>query len=258
MAPPARLFYGCAVFRRLVRRLLYRFGWDTRSRHRTPVRILREALGRLPDQVGPPVLDAGSGNGGVAVFMPDVEVIGVDVNPPAETPSNLTLTQGTITDLPFPDGSFPLVICIDVLGYLSPEARQKAIGELVRVASHGVLIACPHGPLARSCDRDFEYALLQRERPVPEWITETSPYPYPTAGDVADSVRRASADASLSLSYCEPAQVSRLVRAAAARSKPLYAAVNLLFGLLLPLIPAPSEQTGYRMILFGEHVRGPS
>jgi hypothetical protein len=69
---------------------------------------------------------------------------------------------------------------------------------------------------------------------------------------VADSVRRASGDTSLSLSYCEPARVSRLVRAAAARSTLLYAAVNLLFGLLLPLIPEPSEETGYRMVLFAE------
>jgi hypothetical protein len=183
--------------------------------------------------------------------MPDVEVTGVDLHPPAETLPNLTFRQGTITDLPFPDRSFPLVSCIDVLEYLSLEDRDKAIGELVRVASHGVLIACPNGKLARSCDREYERALLERERPVPEWITEPSPHPYPTAG-VADSVRRASADASMSIAYCEPTRVSGLVRAAAARSKLLYVAVNLLFGLLLPLIPEPSEETGYRLVLFAE------
>ena len=198
------------------------------------------------------LLDAGSGRGGVAVFMPDVDVTGVDLQPPAETLPNLTFTQGTITYLPFPDRSFPLVSCIDVLEYLSLEARDKAIGELVRVASHGVLIACPHGEVARSCDREYEQALLERGRPVPEWITEPSPHPYPTASGVAESVRRASGDARITVSYCEPARICRLVRVAAARSNKLYAAVNLLFGLLLPLIPEPSEETGYRMVLFAE------
>jgi len=238
--------------RAFVRRLLYRFGWDTRSRHRMPVRILRKALAELRERSGPLVLDVGSGRAGLAAFMPDVDITGVDLQPPSEDLPNLTFAQGTITDLPFPDGSFPLVACIDVLEYLSLESREKAISELVRVASYGLLIACPHGQLARSCDREYEEALLERERPIPEWITEPQPHPYPTARGVAESVRRASGEATVSVSYCEPAWVSRLVRAAAARSALLYAAVNLCFGLLLPLIPEPSEETGYRMVLFAE------
>ena len=246
------LVYGGPMGRAFVRRLLYRFGWDTRSRHRTPVHALRRALADLPDQGGPLLLDAGSGRGGVAVFMPDVDVTGVDLQPPAEPLTNLTFRQGTITELPFPDRSFPLVSCIDVLEYLSFEERDKAIGELVRVASRGVLIACPHGELARNCDREYQQALLQRGRPVPEWITEPSPHPYPTAGGVADSVRRANGEASISVSYCEPVRICRLVRVAAARSNKLYAGVNLLFGLLLPFMGQPSAATGYRMVLFAK------
>jgi SAM-dependent methyltransferase len=217
-----------------------------------PVRMLRRALDELPDQGGPLLLDAGSGKGGLAVFMRDVTVMGVDLHPPAERLPNLTFRQGTITELPFPDRSFPLVSCIDVLEYLSLEERDKAIGELVRVASHGVLIACPHGQLARSCDREYEQALLERGKPVPEWITDPSPHAYPTADGVAESVRKANRDARISISYCEPAAICRLVRFAAARSDTLYATVNLCFGLLLPLMRRPTAATGYRMVLFSE------
>ena len=77
-------------------------------------------------------------------------------------------------------------------------------------------------------------------------------HPYPTDTALAESVRRANGDARISLSYCEPARICRLVRAAAARSDILYAAVNLLFGLLLPLMRQPSAATGYRMVLFAE------
>ena len=230
--------------RAFARRLLYRFGWDTRSRHRMPVRILRKVLAELPDRSGPLVLDVGSGRAGLAAFMPDIEITGVDLQPPSEDLPNLTFVPGMITDLPFPDGSFPLVACLDVLEYLSVESRNKAIGELVRVASHGLLIACPHGQLARSCDREYEEALVERESSVPEWITEPGPHPYPTATAVAESVRRADGEATVSVSYCEPARVTRLVRAAAARSAMLYAAVNLCFGLLLPLTPEPSRGDG--------------
>jgi SAM-dependent methyltransferase len=214
--------------------------------------MLRRAIADLPDPSRPLLLDVGSGRAGVAAFLPDVDVTGVDLRPPSEPLPNLTFEWGTITDLPFPDRSFQLVTCIDVLENLSVESREKAVSELVRVARHAVLIACPHGHIAQSCDRKYERALEARGRPIPEWITEHRAHPYPTDSSVAESVRMANRDARISLSYCEPASICRLVRAAAARSTTLYAAVNLLFGLLLPLMPQPSAATGYRMVLFAE------
>ncbi len=204
----------------------------------------------LPPTSGPVLLDVGSGGAGVAAFLRGVPVVGVDIEPPEETVANLTFKQGSIMQLPFADGSFPLVSCIDVLENLPLAARDKAIAELVRVASHGVLIACPQGEVAERCDLAFRRALDDRGKAVPAWILEHQAHPYPAASAVIEAIRRADSDADVSLSYSEPAVVCRIVRAAAARSSALYAAANLVFGVLLRVIPEPDASTGYRMVVY--------
>jgi hypothetical protein len=42
------------------------------------------------------------------------------------------------------------------------------------------------------------------------------------------------------------------VRGAAARSDALYLAMNLLLGLLLPLVPEPKSENSYRMVMLAE------
>lgn len=221
-------------------RWFYRFGWDTRSRHRTPARILRPLLTGADAQL----LDAGSGLFGLAAFLPDVNVIGIDESPDA------TLV-GTITDLPFADRSFRVVSCIDVLEHLPADVRPRAVQELVRVASDAVLIATPNGENAERCDAEFEAALRRRGKPLPEWLVEHRAQTYPTVDSIVELLQQAGVN-QFSLSFCEPTRICRIVRGAAARSSVLYAIVNLLFGAILPLLPEPRSSNAYRMIVLAQ------
>ena len=239
--------------RDMLQHALYRHGWDTRCRNLMPAQVLRPLLGEIRTPDAPPLLDVGCGRLGLAGFLDGVPVVGLDVEPPAETAPNFSFRQGSITDLPFEDRTFPVVSCVDVLEHLPLAARDRAITELVRVASRAVLIACPHGPTARDCDEEFRRALETHRRPVPDWVVEHQGQPYPTSSEIVERVRRAAAAsgrrADISLSYCEPARACRLVRGSAARSDLLYTAVNLLLGSLLPLMPAPDAENSYRVIV---------
>jgi SAM-dependent methyltransferase len=235
-----------------IRRLLFRRGWDTRCRHFAAARTLRNAITGMPTGSGPELLDVGCGVAGLAAFMPDVEVMGVDLAPPQEPLANLTFTPGTITALPFSDKSFGVACCIDVLQYLPIDARTEAISELVRVARDGVLIACPHGKIARDCDAGYERALVARGRAVPEWISEPRPHPYPTQAGVVEMIREADSGARTSISFCESVSACRLLRVAAARSTALYVATNLVLGALLPVMPDPAASSAYRFLAFAE------
>jgi ubiquinone/menaquinone biosynthesis C-methylase UbiE len=242
--------------RAIFERAIYRYGWDTRCRNWAPARILRTLLKRLPSQSAPVLLDVGCGRIGMAAFLKGTKVVGVDVEPPLESLENFTFQPGTITDLPFPDRSFPVVSCIDVLEHLPLAVRDRAIDELARVASQAVLVGCPHGENGFACDAEFQSALESRSRPMPDWLAEHQRQAYPTATTVADKLRAAAAASGrkvkITLSYCEPVRACQFVRAAAARSDSLYLAANFVLGALLPLVPAPNSENSYRMVLLAE------
>ncbi len=242
--------------RTALQRALYRYGWDTRCRNLVAARALRSVLAAVPPQDCPVLLDVGCGRFGLAAFLRGVSIVGTDVELPVNSANGFIFQPGDVTALPFRDHSFPVVSCVDVLEHLSLPDRERAVQELVRVAERAVLIACPHGQTAQDCDEIFRRACAARGRPLPAWVAEHQQHPYPVSDVLAEQVQRA-AEASgrmakISLSYCEPARVCRLVRAAAARSSLLYAAVNLFFGALFAVMPTPDAQGSYRMVLMTE------
>jgi SAM-dependent methyltransferase len=241
---------------RAVRQSLYRYGWDMRCRNWIAARMLHEMLSNLPEQNGPQVLDAGCGAGGVAGFLGDLEVAGVDLETPGACPRNLTFQQASVLDLPFSDRAFPVVACIDVIEHLPLNARKRALQELVRVAGRAVLITCPNGQVAERADAEFRRSLDVRGHTVPEWLLEHQAQPYPTSSAVANNLREAAhtggRSLGISFSYGEPIDIARIVRGAAARWRGLYVAANLLFGMLLPLVPEPAAANAYRMLALGE------
>lgn len=240
----------------VLQRLFYRHGWDTRSRNRLPARVLRKILMKSPAPDGFRLLDVGCSNLGIASMFPDLKVAGVDLETPSATPANVKFHLGSVMALPFRDKSFPVVTCIDVLEHLPVESRPAAISEIVRVASTAILIACPHGPIARACDEEFRRASTAHGRPLPSWVEEHLRQTYPDPSALQEMIETSAAtrglSAKLSTWYCESASVSRLVRRAAARSDLLYLFVNLLFGTLLPLFPLPSAGASYRLVLLAE------
>jgi len=247
--------------RQTLERALYRRGWDTRCRNLAPARALRSVLPYQPLQDAPALLDVGCGKFGVATFLRGVTVVGLDREAPDAAADGLSFQRGDITALPFLDRSFPAVSCIDVLEHLPLDARERAIKELVRVAQSAVLIACPHGETAKRCDDLYRNACEARERAIPGWVFEHQNQQYPMISAVVEQVQKAAIETGravrITTSYCEPASICRLIRAAAARSAFLYAAVNLLFGALLDLLPSPDAENSYRMIVLAELVSEP-
>ncbi len=240
----------------MIARTLYRYGWDTRCRNLVSARMLRPVLDGVRVNGGPALLDVGSGGLGVTTFLNGVRAIGVDRDQPASVADGFVFHRGDITALPYLDGSFPVVSCIDVLEHLPVTAREKAVRELVRVASHAVLIACPHGETAKECDEAFRSACEARGRSIPGWLAEHQNHSYPVTSEIVRDINEAAVGsgrvARISLSYSEPASVCRLVRSAAARSDVLYVAANLLMGTLFGFIQTPGAGNSYRMIALAE------
>jgi hypothetical protein len=239
-----------------LRSTLFRYGWDTRCRNAVPARMLRPILNAIPVNGAPVLLDVGSGGLGVASFLNGVVSVGVDRDQPVAVGNKSVFHRGDITALPYLDRAFPIVSCIDVLEHLPLGARANAIRELVRVASHAVLIACPHGEIAKECDEAFRRACESHARTIPDWLVEHQSQSYPTTSQVVRDVSAAAVEsgrvARTSLSYCEPARFCTMVRAAAARSNVLYIALNLALGALFGMLPSPGVDNSYRMIALAE------
>ena len=100
------------------------------------------------------VLDVGCGEGIVterlAHNLASAKVLGVDAEShlkdewQARSAPNLSFATGSAYDLPFEDGSFDLVCCIEVLEHL--ERPRDALAEMNRVASRALLLSVPNEP----------------------------------------------------------------------------------------------------------------
>ena len=103
------------------------------------------------------MLDAGCGEGfGLEQLYrhnPSLTFVGGDISLEALVWGRANLNyQGSLTNLnlhhlPFPNNSFPLVVCLEVLEHL-PEP-VIGVQELARVSSEYVLMSTPHEPLFR-------------------------------------------------------------------------------------------------------------
>jgi ubiquinone/menaquinone biosynthesis C-methylase UbiE len=101
-------------------------------------------------------LDAGCGEGFVARRVldaaPGISLTGCDVShsaleiAAAKNPE-ARFVAGSVVDLPFPDGSFDLVGCFEVLEHLPGDLPRQALSELSRVARQAVVLSVPHEPL---------------------------------------------------------------------------------------------------------------
>ena len=101
------------------------------------------------------LLDAGCGEGETLLRISDLlsgEIAGVDLNPDSvefarERVPTADLSVGDITALPFEDGQFETVLCLEVLEHLTDPAA--AIDELSRVCSRDLVISVPYEPWFR-------------------------------------------------------------------------------------------------------------
>lgn len=110
------------------------------------------------------VLDAGCGTGmmalRVAVQYPACTLHGIDLSPKMiaaarrdakEQGLAMDFRVGSITDLPYPDGSFDVVITNIIYHHLDLAEKRQAVGEIARVLEPGGrYVSAEFGPRARN------------------------------------------------------------------------------------------------------------
>jgi len=114
--------------------------WDYYPTYLAKLKAVRQWLERLP--AGTRVLDAGCGEGIlVDEFAPRLAIEGVD-----QHYSSDRVRTGSVTALPYPDGSFARALCLDVLEHLTFEEQPRALAELHRVLGPGgeLLVSVPN------------------------------------------------------------------------------------------------------------------
>ena len=120
-----------------------RRGWRSAGEER--MRFAKAAkLARVPPDRGAAVLDVGAREGGLKRHLPpDVRYRGVDITP--EFTSDDVLLWDVSQGLPFPDGAFAYVFCIEVLEHVP--TPYHTLAEIHRVlAPEGVLILSVPNP----------------------------------------------------------------------------------------------------------------
>src|SRR5215469_3933352 len=141
------------------------------------------------------LLEVSSGRGGIAWLFRDPAVRSclVDRDPQLLRDPRGGASWRVCADaasLPFPSGSFDVVISVDTVEHLPAEIRPIFISELKRVAAHTVVITCPMQSedgvfRAAEFDRRLRREIQDRGGPVPDWLEEHIREKHPTREQLA-------------------------------------------------------------------------
>lgn len=105
--------------------------------------VLNDILDILPEDITS-ILDAGCGDGLITNALPEkLNVVGLDISEEALNYVNRPKFKASITNIPFPDNSFDMVMANDVIEHLSSSDRELALSEIARVANRYVIITVP-------------------------------------------------------------------------------------------------------------------
>jgi SAM-dependent methyltransferase len=105
--------------------------WDYYPTYLAKLTAVRRYLDALPASTR--VLDAGCGEGVIVEeYAERLAIAGVDANY-----ASARVRHGSVTALPFEDGSFDRALCLDVLEHLQYEEQPRALAELFRVLRPG-------------------------------------------------------------------------------------------------------------------------
>jgi ubiquinone/menaquinone biosynthesis C-methylase UbiE len=100
-------------------------------------------------------LDAGCGEGETLVRLEPllgsriaaIDISAYSIQRVRERLPNVEARTGSVADLPYPDSSFDLVMCLEVIEHLDDPTAAAA--ELARVAGRDVVVSVPHEPYFR-------------------------------------------------------------------------------------------------------------
>lgn len=108
------------------------------------VDVAQALKAQIPEDVRT-ILDAGCGSGIVTNTLVDQwDVMGCDISQTALAQVNAPTVLADLTDLPFEDRQFDLVLSSDVIEHIPDSVYRAAIKEIARVAGKYVLIAVPY------------------------------------------------------------------------------------------------------------------
>jgi len=134
------------------------------------------------------ILEVGSGSFGLGAFI-DRTVVGVDGDFDAERHPLLLPVRGHAGQLPFRDGSFEVVVSLDLIEHVPRERRAEVMAEMFRLSSSFLIMGCPVGEVAERCDRAFAAWLKRAGKEVPWWLSEHFERGVPTEHEIVSALR---------------------------------------------------------------------
>lgn len=117
--------------------------------------------------VSPKILEVGSGQVGITPFLKK-QVFSVDLHFTGETNSLVRPIVASAMELPFQDGAFDFVICVDMLEHIPNEERKNAVAEFLRLSRNEVIIGVPCNQITSEYEKrlnDIHMDYLHRENP---------------------------------------------------------------------------------------------
>lgn len=147
------------------------------------------------------ILEVGCGPIGLSSFFPhEIRVCMVD-----RAYENVAGRQSERTvriccdacNMPFADGAFDVVVCLDTLEHIPREHRRAFLRELKRVARRAVVLTCPIESAcgefqARKCDTELAENLRKRGMPSARWPEEHLVHGQPTIAELQTEFKGAS------------------------------------------------------------------
>ena len=134
------------------------------------------------------ILEVGSGSSGLSAFL-GRKVVGVDSHFDRERRALLTPVRGHAGQLPFRNGSFELVVSLDLIEHVPRAGRAEVIADMFRLSSSSLIIGCPVGKAAESCDRAFAAWLRRAGKEVPWWVLEHFERGIPTEQEMLSAIK---------------------------------------------------------------------
>jgi SAM-dependent methyltransferase len=92
------------------------------------------------------VLDIGARDGYISnLLAQDFDAVtALDLETPQVSNKKVVAVKGDITKLEYPDNTFDVVVCTEVLEHIPPHLLERACRETSRVAKHAVLVGVPY------------------------------------------------------------------------------------------------------------------
>jgi SAM-dependent methyltransferase len=157
------------------------------ARYSAIVPIVEESDGRT-------LLEVGSGSEGIARFAAErwgVTVCDRDFSDygSVEVPEDgLRRVEGDVTELPFAEREFDVVVALDLLEHLPAKLRPRALAELARVTRSRLVVGCPCGERALRADRILARYYSLQLRATPPWLVEHLQNGFPGVDLLVDSL----------------------------------------------------------------------